>query len=230
MAVKILKSDEARQQWRNLLDDVGAGEDVVIERYTKPVAALISYENFIELQEKLDDLRAARQASATPYEIEADSDRVRPWTEVRAELEADGDDRWQPMMSLADIGFRKDGYWLFENGNLKVMIDAEGSTTNILYCFVVDGEPMYVGKTVQSLERRMYGYQNPGPTQNTNCRINRNLVDVLSNGSVVELYVLPDRGLIRFGRFHLNLAAGLEDSIVAILSPKWNVVGKNSLN
>lgn len=226
MAVKVLKSDEARQQWRNLLDDVDAGKDVVIERYTKPVAALISYEDFIALQEERDDLRAARRATAIPSEIEADPDRVRPRAEVRTELDVDGDGRWHSMISLTDIGFRKVGYWLLDEGELKVAIDAEGSTTNILYCFVVDGEPMYVGKTVQALKQRMVGYQNPGPTQSTNRRNNQNLVNALSSGAVVELYVLPDHGLLHFGIFHLSLAAGLEDSIVSSLSPKWNIMGR----
>jgi hypothetical protein len=41
----------------------------------------------------------------------------------------------------------------------------------------------------------------------------------------VEIYALPDNGLLRYGGFHVNLAAGLEDSIVRDLNPPWNRLG-----
>jgi len=34
--------------------------------------------------------------------------------------------------------------------------------------------------------------------------------------------VLPDNGLLHYGQFHVNLAAGLEDSIISVLQPEWN--------
>jgi len=37
---------------------------------------------------------------------------------------------------------------------------------------------------------------------------------------------LPDNGLLHFGDFHVNLAAGLEDSIIKTLNPLWNKTGK----
>ncbi len=48
----------------NVLDSVTTGDQVVIERYNKPVAALISYADFLALHEELEDLRAARRAEA----------------------------------------------------------------------------------------------------------------------------------------------------------------------
>jgi hypothetical protein len=39
---------------------------------------------------------------------------------------------------------------------------------------------------------------------------------------MVEIYALPDEGLHHYGDFHLNLAAGLEDSIISVLDPEWN--------
>ena len=84
---------------------------------------------------------------------------------------------------------------------------------------------MYIGKTTQKLKKRMYGYQNPGPSQSTNIRNNANIKSILASGTPVELYALPDNGLLHFGAFHLNLAAGLEDSINKELRPKWNIQG-----
>jgi hypothetical protein len=130
------------------------------------------------------------------------------------------------LSKLTDIGFRKVGIWSLANGEPDLKIEAEENSANILYCFVVDGLPKYVGKTVQPLKKRMYGYRKPAATQSTNIRNNGNIKSALENGSVIELYVLPDNGLLHFGEFHLNLAAGLEDSIVSSLSPEWNSVGK----
>jgi hypothetical protein len=72
----------------------------------------------------------------------------------------------------------------------------------------------------------MYGYQNPGPTQSTKINGNRLIAEMLKSGNPVQILVLPDNGLLHFGIFHLNLAAGLEDSIVATVKPKWNQTGK----
>jgi hypothetical protein len=130
------------------------------------------------------------------------------------------------LTKLTDIGFRKVGVWSLVNGEPDLAIEEEADSVNILYSFVVDGMPKYIGKTVQPLKKRMYGYRKPAATQSTNIRNNSNIKSALESGSVIELYVLPDHGLLHFGRFHLNLAAGLEDSIVSSLSPEWNFVGK----
>lgn len=127
---------------------------------------------------------------------------------------------------LISIGFKKVGVWSIKNGQLSPNLTAEQNSRNILYCFVIDNEPMYVGKTTQMLKRRMYGYQNPGKTQFTNIRNNQNIKGALARSTQVDIYVLPDHGLLHFGEFHLNLAAGLEDSITSTLKPTWNIQGK----
>lgn len=128
--------------------------------------------------------------------------------------------------NLTDIGFRKVGAWFLSKGEANLIIEAEGDSANILYCFVVNGIPKYIGKTTQPLKKRMYGYRKPSVSQSTNIRNNDNIKAALCAGEAIDLYVLPDHGLLHFGPFHLNLAAGLEDSIVATLSPEWNSVGK----
>jgi prevent-host-death family protein len=90
MSVKILKSDVARNSWRDVLDQAAAGDDVVIERYNKPIAALIRYEDYVALQEELDELRAAQRAQAALERWRRDPSTARPWEEVEAELVADG--------------------------------------------------------------------------------------------------------------------------------------------
>lgn len=68
----------------------------------------------------------------------------------------------------------------------------------------------------------MAGYVRPHATQRTNVRNNLALLNPLNAGLGVEIYAWADSGNHRIGEFHLNYAAGLEDSIIRSLSPPWN--------
>ncbi|WP_430227019.1 GIY-YIG nuclease family protein [Paraburkholderia tropica] len=101
-------------------------------------------------------------------------------------------------------------------------LDKYAGHNNVLYAFVVGDEVKYVGKTTMTLRSRMNGYQWPGADQSTNIKCNNYIREALGNNQEVLLYVLPDGGLMHYGQFHINLAAGLEDSIIASLEPQWN--------
>jgi len=132
------------------------------------------------------------------------------------------------MNRLLDIGFQLVGHWCIGEDSLTFELRRHGTQMNILYAFVSDGEVMYVGKTVRTLNQRLTGYRNPVPSQSTNIRNNARIRDVLRSGAAVDILALPDNGLLHYGPFHLNLAAGLEDSIIAVLRPAWNTVQKKS--
>jgi hypothetical protein len=123
------------------------------------------------------------------------------------------------------MGFRKCGEWRLEDGKLKCVLSGNAAAPNVLYAFISESTVLYIGKTVLSLKKRMYGYQNPGTTQSTNIKGNKFLREALAGGKVVEVHALPDNGLLYYGGFHINLAAGLEDSLVAKLKPTWNKAG-----
>jgi hypothetical protein len=126
------------------------------------------------------------------------------------------------MKRLTDIGFRKVGEWKMLNESISPNLLELADSSNILYAFIFDGEVLYVGKTTQTLQKRIYGYQKPGPSQFTNIKGNKLLKELLAEGKSISIYALPDDGLHHIGAFHLNLAAGLEDSIIATLKPRWN--------
>ncbi|MGD9050002.1 MAG: type II toxin-antitoxin system prevent-host-death family antitoxin, partial [Anaerolineae bacterium] len=64
MPIKVLDSNKARTQWREILDSASAGSvDVVVERYGKPIVAVIAYEDYVVFQEQIDDMRDARRLS-----------------------------------------------------------------------------------------------------------------------------------------------------------------------
>jgi len=126
------------------------------------------------------------------------------------------------MQRLLDIGFKKTAHWTLEGQDLRCVFKELKTQENVLYAFVVDLEVKYIGKTTQQLHKRMYGYVRPGETQTTNVKGNRLIRECLQAGAAVEVYVLPDNGLMHYGDFHINLAAGLEDSLIAIIKPDWN--------
>lgn len=88
MTIQTLKSETARLHWRRIIDAARAGQDTVIEHYQTPTAAVIPYEDFLALQEELDDLRAGRRAQVALAAWENDPALGREWAEVKAELEA----------------------------------------------------------------------------------------------------------------------------------------------
>jgi prevent-host-death family protein len=91
MPVKVLDSNTARTQWRDILDEASSrNTDVVVARYGKPMVAVIAYDDFLAIQEELDDLRAGRRAAEAYAAWQAEPGRGRSWGEVEAELVAEG--------------------------------------------------------------------------------------------------------------------------------------------
>jgi hypothetical protein len=124
---------------------------------------------------------------------------------------------------IEEIGFRHCGQWASGGDeSIKLSLSECAQSANVLYAFVSEGKVLYIGKTTQQLRKRLYGYQNPRSTQATNLRGNAAIHGELSEGRGVDIYALPDNGLLRLGGFHLNLAAGLEDSLINDLRPPWN--------
>lgn len=129
------------------------------------------------------------------------------------------------MDRLVKMGFKRLGTWKLNGNILNYELESGSELKNVLYAFISEGSVLYIGKTVQPLKKRMYGYQNPGPTQSTNIKANGFIRALCSSEKEVEIHALPDNGLLYYGGFHVNLAAGLEDSLVSTLKPIWNKMG-----
>jgi len=126
---------------------------------------------------------------------------------------------------LVNMGFKHVGVWKLNGDKIVYNLDFCSDLKNVLYAFICDKSVLYIGKTTQPLKKRMYGYQNPGPTQSTNKKGNGLIKELVTSGKEVEIFALPDNGLLYYGGFHVNLAAGLEDSIVSKIKPAWNKLG-----
>lgn len=131
------------------------------------------------------------------------------------------------MNRLLKIGFISVGHWTTAKNSIKYNLTSHHTTSNVLYSFISNGDIKYVGKTKVQLSQRMYGYQNPGPSQTTNIRVNAQIKNLLDNDQPIDIFILADNGLLSYGNFRINLAAGLEDTLIYELNPEWNLSGKS---
>lgn len=132
------------------------------------------------------------------------------------------------MDRLLKIGFKNVGFWRQHRHNpdwIDFELRTEAPHPHTLYAFVIDGDVKYVGKTTKTLAGRMGNYMRAAAQQTkatTNARNASYILKALRGGQAVDIFALPDEELHHYGVFHLNLAAGLEDSIIAVLNPEWN--------
>ncbi len=134
-----------------------------------------------------------------------------------------GHSQLSALQRLERIGFRRAGRWCREeSGELRCEFADPPTLPNILYAFVSEGTVLYIGKSVGTLKRRLYGYAKPAPSQSTNIKGNQRILEALAANRQVDVFALPDNGLLHYGGFHINLAAGLEDSLIQELRPPWN--------
>jgi hypothetical protein len=126
---------------------------------------------------------------------------------------------------LLDIGFRHVGSWNLVEFRLGFTLHSTSSTRNALFAFVAGTEILYIRKTTDSFKRRLYDYRNANANQYAKYVVKRLLSLHLLAGITLEIYVLPDYGVLRLGSAEVNLASVLEDSLITELKPTWNVCG-----
>jgi excinuclease UvrABC nuclease subunit len=131
-----------------------------------------------------------------------------------------------PVQRIKSVGFRRVGEWKLDTDKLQCALTDCQTAVNVLYAFASDDEVLYIGKSVRSLKQRLYGYQSPGPKQFTNIKANKLIREALGIKKVIIIYAFVDRGELHCGEFRVNLAAGLEDNLIATLKPSWNKQGR----
>lgn len=87
MTVSTIKSDEARNNWRELLDQVLANQtaEVVIERYSKPLAVLVNHDAWHKMKKAHASLLARLSA-----EMDSDPTMAVPWVDVKQGMKERG--------------------------------------------------------------------------------------------------------------------------------------------
>jgi hypothetical protein len=124
------------------------------------------------------------------------------------------------MNKLIELGFEQVGITSLKNGKLEIEISRNEHAKNILYAFVhekgedeIDWQVVYIGHTRKSLKNRMLGYR-LGNGQATNNRVHNHLKSELGNGSRHYVYVLHDKINLNIHSIEVDLAAGLEYSLI----------------
>jgi hypothetical protein len=88
MDTKVMEAEAVRREWREVIDTVLAGSNVVVGIDNKPLVAVIHYEDYLALQEQIEDLQDIRLAEAAYAEYLRDPSTARPFDEVVAEWHA----------------------------------------------------------------------------------------------------------------------------------------------
>jgi hypothetical protein len=133
---------------------------------------------------------------------------------------------------LLNLGFRDVASWVIspEGRHLECKLDPNDiqsarlllDETNSLYAFAHENQVLYIGKTSRTVRRRFVTYRNPGKRQRTNLRCNRNIKEMLAAGKAVRILVFHPISHLRYREYEINLAAGLEDSLITYFDPPWN--------
>jgi hypothetical protein len=131
------------------------------------------------------------------------------------------------MERLLELGFVQQGEWLFIDDSIDYNIGNLLENCSLIYCFVVNDTPKYIGVTRKGLNNRMYQYKNPSISQITNTRINNYIREIL-NESRVQIYTLVDNGQLQISGFPVNIAYGLEYNLISEYNPDWNLMGRQT--
>lgn len=123
---------------------------------------------------------------------------------------------------LTAMGFNHAGWWQLHGDKLARTSGQYEDVSHALYAFATGDQVLYIGKTVMSLHRRMYTYQNPGPSQHTNIRNHNELKRLLDETDRVEILVWVDSVSTSEDDLFLDKATGYESALIRKLSPPWN--------
>ena len=128
---------------------------------------------------------------------------------------------------LYNLRFEKAGDWRLNNGALTRKLNSHNRMRHIVYAFVLTtNDVVYIGSSTQTLQKRMQGYRKPGRTQSTNIKNKGKITHCIKQRLPVRIFVFADRENIKYKGIRVNLAAGLEDPLIAKLKPPWNKRGK----
>lgn len=126
---------------------------------------------------------------------------------------------------LPNIGFEQIGAWKINGKGIGYSINQHKQgflgIGNALYAFTSGNDVMYIGKTTKSITGRFVGYFN-GNGRATNNKLHVAILDLLRTGNTVEIWVFAPTIPFQILGFEVNLAAGLEDSLISEFKPEWN--------
>jgi hypothetical protein len=138
--------------------------------------------------------------------------------------------------SLIAVGLEDAARWHIDGKRLKAIGYKAArwrricATPNTLYAFCCGDDVLYIGKTTKTLSKRFVGYCDPGNGRATNWKCHQGIRRLLERGREVRIFVLPSHSHLSWGGYEINMAAGLEDSLLRAFQPPWNGSNKRWLS
>ncbi len=134
--------------------------------------------------------------------------------------------------TLGDLGFELSAAFTLKGGNLELDVFMHQREKGV-YAFALGNDVKYIGETRLEFYRRVYFYKNPGPTQQTNIRVNGLLREGLESESskTCEVWFLPEAKIesgslrLRLGESWLEEVPDIsvaERVLITHLHPEWN--------
>lgn len=133
---------------------------------------------------------------------------------------------------LLEMGFVDAGRWIaagtgiIDKGEEDDFWNSIIRKSNALYAFCQQDEIFYIGKTARSVAKRFAGYRTPGNTCGPNRRCHDKIKSILESQGEVRILVFTDNTKLQWHHYQINLAAGLEDALVAYFKPVLNGGGE----
>lgn len=130
------------------------------------------------------------------------------------------------LSELLNLGFEHTGDFSLNGVKLCLTLLKHKDQTGC-YAFVVDQHIRYIGVTKKNLYTRMNFYKNPGPSQQTNLRVNPKIKEA----GLVKIYFLPESEIQQFTTviqrkgFEKNIPTDLstfERFLISSFKPEWN--------
>jgi len=132
----------------------------------------------------------------------------------------------QSINELQKLGFQHVGDFYLKDERVQFFLTNYRSSKGS-YAFVINQTVKYIGVTKNKLYTRMSGYRNPGPSQETNKRINPKIVEA----GEVHIYFLPESEIAKF--VTIIRGNGIEKQIstdistferflISMFGPEWN--------
>ena len=139
--------------------------------------------------------------------------------------------------ALKKVGFVDVGRWELDGTEITFCLEGLPSeaerqvylnTRKALYAFVQDDTVQYIGKTARTIQQRLVGYCRPHRGQVTNVRCNGWIKSAAESGIRTRIYVFVPTAHLQYAQFDIDLAAGLEDALIADFKPGWNGRGEKN--
>jgi len=92
-----------------------------------------------------------------------------------------------------------------------------------LYAIHSEGKVLFIGRAFGTLSKRLASLQAPATGSHDEI-IYRGIRKVLSIGKEVRIFVLPIEAPLSWCGFSVDLAAGIERSLVRFFEPPWNSI------